>query len=117
MSLRSSDDLIPFTGPPNSRTALASTLALYKTLFETAVTKAGKPCQAWAIVGSNPPLCSAHSGMDVGAGAPPGNQNAPRLPAAATSGAKFTQRPQRCRDPGLGTIPPAFPTMTTYACG
>lgn len=44
----------------------------------SAVTKAGKPCRAWAIVGSNPPLCSAHSGRNVGAGAPPGNQNARR---------------------------------------
>jgi hypothetical protein len=35
----------------------------------------GRPCRAWAIRGSDPPLCSAHAGRNVGAGAPPGNQN------------------------------------------
>lgn len=39
----------------------------------SAQTKAGKACKAWAIHGSNPPLCSAHAGR---AGAPPGNSNA-----------------------------------------
>ena len=33
-------------------------------------------CRAWAIRGSDPPLCSAHAGRTVGAGAPPGNLNA-----------------------------------------
>jgi len=33
-------------------------------------------CRAWAIRGSDPPLCSAHAGRSLGAGAPPGNQNA-----------------------------------------
>jgi hypothetical protein len=35
----------------------------------------GQPCRAWAVRGSEPPLCSAHGGHNVGAGAPPGNQN------------------------------------------
>jgi hypothetical protein len=45
-------------------------------------TAAGRPCRAWAVRGSDPPLCSAHAGRNqrqhpggVGAGAPPGNQN------------------------------------------
>jgi hypothetical protein len=33
----------------------------------------GKPCRAWALRGSEPPLCAAHSGK---VGAPPGNKNA-----------------------------------------
>jgi len=33
-------------------------------------------CRAWAVRGSDPPLCSAHAGRSLGAGAPPGNQNA-----------------------------------------
>ena len=41
-----------------------------------AITRAAKPCKSWAIVGSNPPLCSAHAGRNVGAGAPRGNLNA-----------------------------------------
>lgn len=32
-------------------------------------------CRAWAVRGSDPPLCVAHAGRAVGAGAPPGNQN------------------------------------------
>ena len=40
------------------------------------LTAAGEPCRAWAIRGSDPPLCSAHAGRNVGAGAPLGNQNA-----------------------------------------
>jgi hypothetical protein len=35
----------------------------------------GQPCRAWAVRGSEPPLCSAHASRNVGAGAPPGNQN------------------------------------------
>jgi len=31
-------------------------------------------CRAWAVRGSDPPLCSAYAGRGVGA--PPGNQNA-----------------------------------------
>ena len=42
----------------------------------TAITRAGKPCKAWAITGNNPPLCSAHAGRNASAGAPPGNHNA-----------------------------------------
>lgn len=33
----------------------------------------GSPCRAWAVRGSDPPLCAAHSGR---VGAPPGNRNA-----------------------------------------
>jgi hypothetical protein len=35
----------------------------------------GRPCRAWAVHDSYPPLCSAHGGYNVGAGAPAGNQN------------------------------------------
>lgn len=42
----------------------------------SATTKAGSPCRAWALTDSDPPLCSAHSGANEGAGAPKGNQNA-----------------------------------------
>jgi hypothetical protein len=42
----------------------------------SAVNSDGSPCQAWAIRGSNPALCSAHAGRSHGAGAPPGNKNA-----------------------------------------
>jgi hypothetical protein len=38
-------------------------------------TRQGEPCRAWAVHDTDPPLCSAHSGRNVGAGAPPGNQN------------------------------------------
>jgi hypothetical protein len=38
-------------------------------------TRAGAPCRSWAIPGTDPPACSAHAGRNVGAGAPPGNQN------------------------------------------
>jgi hypothetical protein len=41
----------------------------------SATTAAGNPCKAWAVRGTDPPLCSAHAGRNVGAGAPPGNQN------------------------------------------
>lgn len=39
-----------------------------------AVTKRGKKCKAYAVHGEK--YCSAHLGRSVGAGAPPGNQNA-----------------------------------------
>jgi hypothetical protein len=39
----------------------------------TATTASGKPCKAWAIRGSDPPLCAPHSGLT---GAPKGNTNA-----------------------------------------
>ena len=35
----------------------------------------GIPCRAFAVAGSDPPTCAAHAGRNVGAGAPPGNQN------------------------------------------
>lgn len=40
------------------------------------VTKKGEACRAWAVRGTEPPLCSAHAGRNVGAGAPAGNVNA-----------------------------------------
>jgi hypothetical protein len=34
----------------------------------TATTKAGRPCRAWAVHGTNPPRCQAHANLsDVGA--------------------------------------------------
>jgi hypothetical protein len=39
----------------------------------TATKADGSACRAWAIRGSDPPRCAAHSGR---VGAPPGNQNA-----------------------------------------
>jgi len=39
----------------------------------TAITAQGSPCKAWAIRGSDPPLCAPHSGNT---GAPKGNKNA-----------------------------------------
>ena len=41
----------------------------------SATTCSGRPCRAWAVSGTDPPLCSAHAGRNVGAGAPLGNQN------------------------------------------
>lgn len=41
----------------------------------TASTKSGVACSAFAVRGSDPPLCSAHLGRNAGAGAPDGNQN------------------------------------------
>ena len=42
----------------------------------SAVCRNGRPCQAWALVDSEPALCSVHAGKNVGAGAPKGNKNA-----------------------------------------
>ena len=42
----------------------------------TAVNKNGNECQAWSVFGTDPPRCSAHTGRNVGAGAPKGNSNA-----------------------------------------
>jgi hypothetical protein len=52
----------PFTRPPSRRCSHR--------------TRSGRPCRAWAIRGSDPPLCSIHAGRNLGGGAPPGNQNA-----------------------------------------
>ena len=41
----------------------------------TATTKDDQPCRAWAVAGTDPPLCSAHGGGSR-PGAAPGNQNA-----------------------------------------
>jgi hypothetical protein len=40
----------------------------------SALTKAGTPCRAWAVPGTDPPLCAAHNGKP--GGPPPGNTNA-----------------------------------------
>lgn len=40
--------------------------------------KDGKPCKAWAVRGTDPPLCAAHGGVAARIGAPPGNKNAER---------------------------------------
>jgi hypothetical protein len=40
------------------------------------LTRAGQPCRAWAVHGTDPPACSAHAKRTQGAGAPEGNQNA-----------------------------------------
>jgi len=42
----------------------------------SAICRNGQPCQAWAVIESDPPLCPAHAGLQTGAGAPNGNQNA-----------------------------------------
>ena len=36
----------------------------------------GQRCKAWAVRGSDPPLCAVHAGLNKGAGAPKGNKNA-----------------------------------------
>jgi hypothetical protein len=41
----------------------------------SATTAAGKPCKAWAVRDTDPPLCAAHARRNTGAGAPPGNRN------------------------------------------
>ena len=42
----------------------------------SATTTAGTACKAWAVRGTNPPLCSAHGGGSRPVGAPTGNRNA-----------------------------------------
>lgn len=42
----------------------------------SATAKSGAACRAFAVRDTNPPLCSAHSGRNTGAGAPKGNKNA-----------------------------------------
>ena len=41
----------------------------------SATTLSGRPCRAWSVHNTDPPLCSAHAGLNKGAGAPPGNRN------------------------------------------
>jgi hypothetical protein len=41
----------------------------------TATSANGRPCKAWAVRDTSPPLCAAHSGRAIGAGAPSGNRN------------------------------------------
>ena len=42
----------------------------------TGTVLSGEPCRAWAVRGSEPPLCAVHAGLNQGAGAPKGNKNA-----------------------------------------
>ena len=42
----------------------------------TAQTRKGIPCKAWAVPGTEPPLCAAHGGANALPGAPTGNRNA-----------------------------------------
>ena len=42
----------------------------------SAVCNDGQPCQAWAVIESEPALCSAHAGLNIGAVARKGNRNA-----------------------------------------
>jgi hypothetical protein len=42
----------------------------------SAVRTDGQSCQAWAMITSDPPLCPAHAGVQIGKGAPKGNRNA-----------------------------------------
>ena len=53
-----------------------STLPATSPLRCTATTKAGIPCRAWAVKGTQPPRCAAHGGGRRPAGAPRGNQTA-----------------------------------------
>ena len=57
----------------------------------TATTRAGRPCRAWAVKGTDPPRCASHGGTANKIGAPPGNTN------AQTHGA-FTQPPDTSVD-------------------
>ncbi len=42
----------------------------------TSTTRAGRPCKAHPVKGSEPPRCAAHGGGSRPVGAPKGNQNA-----------------------------------------
>ena len=42
----------------------------------TATTNSHQPCRAWAVAGTEPPLCAAHGGTGSPNGAALGNQNA-----------------------------------------
>jgi hypothetical protein len=48
----------------------------YQRVKCAAVRKDGRPCRAWAIVGSEPALCAVHAGRNAGKGAKKGNRNA-----------------------------------------
>jgi hypothetical protein len=41
----------------------------------SATTKSGRPCRAWAVHYTDPPLCSSHSGRTRGDGVPESNKN------------------------------------------
>lgn len=49
----------------------------------TAEKKDGTACRAWAVRGSDPPLCGAHGGGAARPGAPAGNKNAEKHGAYA----------------------------------
>jgi len=55
-------DMIDMHQIPSSKKRLCSHL-----------TKGGQPCRAWAIRGSDPPVCSIHARKTVSPGAPSGN--------------------------------------------
>ena len=42
----------------------------------SAVCSNRRPCKAWAVIESDPPLCAVHAGLNVGKGAKEGNGNA-----------------------------------------
>jgi len=48
----------------------------YQRVKCSAVKKDGRPCRAWAMIGSEPALCAVHAGRNKGKGAPKGNRNA-----------------------------------------
>ncbi len=63
----------------------------------SATTKAGRPCRAWAVRGTDPPRCAAHGGGKAPVGAPLGNQN------ALTHGFYSSRPPE---------LPPGAPDLT-----
>jgi hypothetical protein len=64
----------------------------------------GQPCNAWAVRGSDPPLCAAHGGTDARIGAPPGNTNALTHNAVATRLVDLAIRFERAEiEFGVGT--------------
>jgi len=58
----------------------------------SALTKAGNPCRAHPVPGTDPPLCAAHGGAKRRPGAPLGNQNAFKHGADAKPGAAGARR-------------------------
>lgn len=59
----------------------------------TAKKKDGTPCKAWAVRGSDPPLCGAHGGGAALPGAPAGNKNAEKHGAySSTPGGALSEQ-------------------------
>ena len=56
-------------------------------------TATGRACRAWAVPGTNPPLCAAHRDSDRRPGAPEGNQNAVKHGLYAQAGPDATEEP------------------------